>query len=358
MQSVAKILLALAIGICGGLLFLWLRLPLPWMLGSMCACLGAALLRLPIASPGRLRSPMVVVLGVLLGSAFTWEVMERATGWWLSLLMLIPYSVIIGLIGIPYLMRFAGCDRTTAYFAAMPAGLQEMVIVGRAMGGDDRQIALIHGARILLVVLSLPLLFQWLADVELGTGPGAGTPLTAVAPLELLILVACGVLGWQLGIRLRLPAALLFGPMIVSAIAHLTGISAAKPPDEIVALAQLVTGTWVGCRFVGVPLHTVATTVLNALGLVIIMLGVTAVMALVLAPLLDISFAAVVLAYAPGGVVEMGLVALALGLEVVFVATHHIARIIIVMAGAPLLFRLLRRTRWRSGGRNKPTEEP
>lgn len=344
-RRLGPLVLALLVGVSGALLFRWLQLPLPWMLGSMCACLTAALIRLPIAAPGRLRPPMVVVLGVLLGSAFTWEVLERATAWWLSLTLLIPYSVLIGLIGIPYLMRFAGLDRTTAYFAAMPAGLQEMVIVGRAMGGDDRKIALIHGARILLVVLSLPLLFQWLADVEVGGGPGAATPLLAEAPVELLILTLCGVLGWQLGLRLRLPAALMFGPMIVSAAAHLAGISESKPPDEIVALAQLVTGTVVGCRFVGVPLHIVVITVLHALGLVLIMLAVATGFALLLAPLLDTSFAAVVLAYAPGGVVEMGLVALALGLEVAFVATHHIARIVIIMAGAPFVFRLLDKRR-------------
>lgn len=345
------VLLALAIGTAGGALFHWLNLPLPWMLGSMCACLVAALLRVPVIAPGRLRAPMVVVLGVLLGSAFTQEVLIQATGWWLSLLMLIPYSVVIGLIGIPYLMRFARCDRTTAYFAAMPAGLQEMVIVGRAMGGDDRKIALIHAARILLVVLSLPLLFQWLSDAEIGTGPGNASPLLGAEPHELLILTLCGILGWQLGVRLRLPAALLFGPMIVSAIAHLAGISHAQPPDEIVAVAQLVVGTVIGCRFVDVPIHTVVLTLLHSLGLVFIMLAVTALIALSLLPFLDTSFPAIVLAYAPGGVVEMGLVALALGLEIAFVATHHIARIVLVMVGAPLVFKLLQRIG--SGGRGQ-----
>jgi uncharacterized membrane protein AbrB (regulator of aidB expression) len=47
-----------------------------------------------------------------------------------------------------------------------------------------------------------------------------------------------------------------------------------------------------------------------------------------------------ILAYAPGGVVEMSLVSLALGVDVAFVSTHHIARILLIVLLAPLAVRL------------------
>jgi uncharacterized membrane protein AbrB (regulator of aidB expression) len=50
----------------------------------------------------------------------------------------------------------------------------------------------------------------------------------------------------------------------------------------------------------------------------------------------------VLLAYAPGGLSEMSLVALATGAEVAFVALHHVVRIVMVILAAPLAFRLLR----------------
>ena len=49
-----------------------------------------------------------------------------------------------------------------------------------------------------------------------------------------------------------------------------------------------------------------------------------------------------VLAYAPGGVAEMSLVAIALHADAAFVALHHVIRIAAVMAAAPLVFKLLR----------------
>jgi len=48
-----------------------------------------------------------------------------------------------------------------------------------------------------------------------------------------------------------------------------------------------------------------------------------------------------ILAYSPGGLAEMSLVALALRIEVAFVAAHHIIRVFMVMVGAGLVFRFL-----------------
>ena len=59
----------------------------------------------------------------------------------------------------------------------------------------------------------------------------------------------------------------------------------------------------------------------------------------------DLPFAALLLAFVPGGIAEMGLVALALGQDVAFVSTHHVARVVLVIMLAPLAFRLLRRGR-------------
>ncbi|MBA3324853.1 MAG: AbrB family transcriptional regulator, partial [Rhodobacteraceae bacterium] len=61
-------------------------------------------------------------------------------------------------------------------------------------------------------------------------------------------------------------------------------------------------------------------------------------MAAALAPVVDAPVAAVFLAFAPGGVAEMGLVAVSLGTEPAFVVAHHLLRIVLTVAIAPLLF--------------------
>jgi uncharacterized protein len=49
------------------------------------------------------------------------------------------------------------------------------------------------------------------------------------------------------------------------------------------------------------------------------------------------------LAYSPGGLAEMSLIALSLGIEVAFVAAHHVIRVLIVMIGATPAFASLGR---------------
>jgi len=55
-----------------------------------------------------------------------------------------------------------------------------------------------------------------------------------------------------------------------------------------------------------------------------------------------LSIPALVLAYAPGGLAEMSLVALALSIDIAFVATHHAFRLFIVLLLVPPIFRWLK----------------
>jgi uncharacterized membrane protein AbrB (regulator of aidB expression) len=57
-----------------------------------------------------------------------------------------------------------------------------------------------------------------------------------------------------------------------------------------------------------------------------------------------IDLVVLLLAYAPGGVAEMSLIALAIGADAGFVAVHHLVRIVCVMVAVPLLTVAARRS--------------
>jgi len=330
---------ALAIGTVGGALFFTLNMPLAWMMGAMVLTTIAALSKLPLYVPGRLRSAMIAILGVLLGSTFTPEALDKVAEWPITLASLALYLLLVTGMLYVYFRRVVGFDPATAYFSATPGGLNEMVIVGRAMGGDDRAIALVHGARILLVVLTLPFWFRYAYGVgSAGGGAGTGT-LAGLGWLDGSVLVACAIVGPMLGKLLRLPAYRLVGPMLASAAVHIAGVTGSAPPMELVAMAQVVIGSAIGARFAGSPLKWVLKIIAASIGSTSLMLGATVGFAWVLAPLSGIDFAPIVLAFAPGGLAEMSLIALALGVETAFVATHHVARIVMIVIAAPLIFR-------------------
>ena len=80
-------------------------------------------------------------------------------------------------------------------------------------------------------------------------------------------------------------------------------------------------------------------TVRSAFGLAGIMLTLTFATALIFQAFTGYDFAPLVLAFAPGGLAEMSLVALALGEDPAFVATHQVIRIIVILMLASNIFR-------------------
>jgi len=333
--------LALAVGLIGALSADWITLPLPWMLGSMIACTIASLTNIRVGMPMKIRNPMVIVLGVLLGSGFSPEMIDHFSDWLVSLVLIVGYIFAVGLVIYPFFRRLAGYDPVTAYFCSMPGGLNEMVIIGKEMGGDDRRIVLTHASRIMIAVLIIPIWFRFSESVDMSNRDQFGVSIAAIPVQDLIVLFFCGALGMPLAKILRLPARLLIGPMLLSAFVHLTGITRSPPPLELINLAQLVIGSALGCRFVGAPLREVLEIIKFSVGATVLMIGLSVLFAILVHNLAGNNILTVVLAYAPGGLAEMSLIALALGVDVAFVATHHIWRISLVVIGAPILFKAL-----------------
>jgi len=333
----------LALGTAGGALFVLGGMPLPWMLGAVTATTLAATAGLRVAVEGRFRWAMVSVLGVMLGAAFHPGIIEDMATWWPSMLGLVGFVVVSLLAVAAYFRRAAGYDAPTAFFSAAPGGITYMAELGHAMGGDDRAIALNHALRIFLVVVSIPTAFALLLGYERpdGGAAGAGAAGSGLAPDDLAWLVGCAAGGSLAARLLRVPAGPLLGPMVASALVHGLGWTASHPPALLVAAAQVVVGCGIGARFSGVPAARIGRAFVVALGATAVLLVVTVAFAALLSLVTDLPVPELVLAYAPGGVVEMSLVSLAMDLDVAFVSSHHIARIFLVLALAPLASRLI-----------------
>ena len=301
-----------------------------------------------------LRQSMVVFIGAMLGSQFTPDLVDRIGQWAFTVGGLFIYGFVAVGIVLVYLARVGHYDPVTAYFAAAPGGLNDMTMIGRDMGGDDRVIALTHASRILLVVMTIPFLFRIFGGYEappglLPRGPGLALPLR-----EWVSLAACVTIGPFIARRLRLPAAFLLGALIMSAAAHLAGWATAAPPATMVAVAQVVLGTGVGCRFAGTHYREVLRVLRVSLGSALILMTSAVGFGLVLAEITGLPWYVITLAYAPGGLAEMSLVAFGIGQDVAFVATHHLCRIGMVVLLAPLAFRLIRKFMTSPGAAQRP----
>ena len=314
-------------------------LPLPWLLGPILACLVAALLGVPMKAIKPVSEAMRTILGVAVGATFTTTLLVSMTSMWPTLLLIPIMTGLIGILGVLYFQRLWGFDFATSYYGSMPGGLQDMLIFGEEAGGDVRALSLIHATRVMVIVVALPFLLTLVWDADLSNPPGV--PAATIDLQQLVLMVFCGIVGWQVAKRLGMFGASILGPLILAAAFALTGVLEHRPPAEAIWAAQFFIGMTVGCKYAGVTMEEVRTDVTAALGFCLILLLLTVAFAEIihladLAPPLE-----TILAFAPGGQAELTILALIVGADMAFVVAHHVLRIFVVILGAPLFSRWL-----------------
>ena len=333
-------LLTFAIAIAGAVLFLGLNLPLALLLGPMAACLVAALLGAKMQDAGTLGTFMRTFLGVAVGSSITPETIGHLPDFALSLLFVPLFIVVIGAVGYPLFRYVFGFNHPTAWYAAMPGGLQDMLVFGEEAGGDVRALSLIHATRVLVIVTSAPLIMTLYWGIDLSQPPGK--PALETDPVQIALMVFACFAGWKIAERVGLFGASILGPMILTGALSLTGIITTRPPAEIIWAAQFFIGIAVGVKYSGITWRElridVGAGVVYALMLAAISLAFFEVIYLAgLAPALD-----AFLAFLPGGQAEMVVIAIIAGADLAYVVSHHLLRIIIVILLAPIVARIFR----------------
>jgi len=329
------------ISAAGVAIFLLLDLPLPFLFGPMAASLVIALCGAPLAGLGQVSIAARSVLGVAIGTSVTPALVAELPSMLASVALVPLYIVVIGLIGVPFFRKVCGFDLVTAFYAAMPGGAADMTIFGQEAGANVRQLSLVHVTRLMVIMVVAPIILVNVYGVGL-THP-IGPPASDLPVWELVIMAVAAIVGWKGGERIGLFGAAILGPLLVSAVLSLAGILHLRPPREALLAAQFLIGMGIGVSYVGVTLRELRNTVAGGAVFVVILAALAgAVTELVtltgLAPPVE-GF----LSFIPGGQAEMSMLALVSGADLSFVVVHHLTRILVVILGAPVLFRLLRR---------------
>ncbi|NKX46149.1 AbrB family transcriptional regulator [Roseicyclus persicicus] len=329
----------LAIGAAGAGLFWLIGFPAAVLTGPAAAVSAATLMGLRTAMPPMLRDAVFLVIGITIGSTVTPEVIATALAWPLSLAVLVATLVAVMLVAMAALERLFRYDRTTALLAATPGHLSYVLGLSTELEADVARVALVQTVRVLLLTLLVPVLIA-LWGVE---GTGYLVDRGPIAPLHLVLTVPLALgLGLVLN-RLRVPAALVLGAMAVSALGHGADLTPGAIPPWLVTVAFIGMGTLIGTRFSGIDRRGLGAAFLAGFVTTLVACAVAAAGALVAAGIVGLPAAALLLAFAPGGVEVMAALAVETGLEPAFVAAHHVFRLIALTVLVPVMVVRLRR---------------
>lgn len=331
--------LCLLIAAIGGIIASYLKIPLPYILGSMAASMAAAMFNWPIGRPTSVFiTPMRATLGVLIGSAVSPTLFDNI-GAILTTAIFVPvYVVAASSFGMIYYRKIAKFSREQAFFCSLPGGLLIMTALADDSGMDIKRISLAHVLRIVFVVISLPFLAGIFMGIESVDISKVSIGIFDMALRDLALLLAAGVVGLLVAHQLKLPAGQIIGPLFVSAFLHISGFTSAKPPQEFINAAQIILGAYIGSRFIGENLSIVRSAIIHAIGHVTMMLSLSILLAYFLFAVFELPLMDGVLSFAPGGLPENSLIAFGLGLDVGFIATVQVCRLLFISFMAPVIY--------------------
>lgn len=329
----------LVIASLGALLFTWLNLPLPYLLGTLTATLVGSLLGFQPRVPLWLFLTMLSILGIYAGSALDTELLAGLMRWPISITVMIVLVVVTTVLNTAYFERYAGFSRITAMFAAVPGAQSLALLMCARYGGDERQVVIPQITRVLAVIYLVPLIlitFGAWAGIDIDRVRGTPAEPWVVPDWQTVVLaatVALATLG--LAFRLRWPQPTMLGPLCGIAILQASGLTELDIPGQALTPVQFVLGTFLGTRFAKIQWRSALG--MTGHGLVALMLTFVGVFLMtgLLVLVSDLPPAALLLAFAPGGLPEMVLIAATLDVDPAFVVVHQITRFLVIALVMP-----------------------
>lgn len=329
-------LLTSALGLVGGVVGWRLGLPAPALLGSVLAVTAASLAGLPVAFPERLRDLAFATVGSSLGAGLTPAFLSDLARWPISLAALCLTMLAIMAVSARLLTWGFGFGRTEALLGTSPGALSYAIALGVSGGHDMAPILVLQSLRLLLITLSLPLLLTGLGVEGAMQGEGQVT-----APIALSLLVILGA--WGLGrvaAGFGVPAAFFLAGILLSGGLHVSELVQGRMPLPVVFVGFVMIGCVIGARFAVIPPGALGRYWSASVVVVVAATALAALSALGVARSLGLPFGQVWVAFAPGGVEAMAAMALSLGYDPAFVATHHLVRILFLILVLPIIVRM------------------
>ena len=344
-SEIAQLGLTFAIALVTGWLFLQLQLPAPYLMGSLFGVWIIGGIFKPIQPHlGVARwfhVPVILGLGVLIGANFKAEIMAQASQWGFTVIVMILTTIIVSAIGYVFLRRLRNYEPNLAFLCCIPGGQAEALAMAREMVDKDYVVALFHLVRVVFVFVSTPLLLALIeGSAAVQNSNQALQAMPSIADLntrQLAIFVGVALVGFYISKMCRIPLPHLLGPMGLSTALHMGGWIEIPRINEFVMLAQLAIGGGVGARLAKVPFRELLTYLKDACINTTMILSAYLLAAVTITHVSGVDFLAIWLAFVPGGLYEVTLLALIFGFDVAFVAFHHTIRIAIIFASLPAI---------------------
>lgn len=253
---------------------------------------------------------------------------------------LVTFATLLASVAAGQILRLRRVDPVTATFSAVAGGATGLMAVADEMGADSRIVAVVQYLRVLLILISLPLIVSLVFRPPSGTTvlPGSSDP----HPVDYALVVAAATIGVAFAHLTHASGGTLLGCLFSTAILSGT-VHQMNVPSGIQGVGMLLIGMQVGLRFNRQTLDVLRRMALSALLAVSATILSCAAFGVLLARITRASDFDTYLATTPGGLPAILAVASSHSVDITFVTAVQVARILVVLLLAPLIARGVRR---------------
>ncbi|MFS0897951.1 AbrB family transcriptional regulator [Mycolicibacterium litorale] len=331
--------------------------------GLFAALAVGVVLALTALAPAGVPRPAGVVaqgvLGVYIGTMVQHDAFGALGSDWPFVVAIAVATLLLSVFAGALLGLHRDVTPLTGSLALTAGGASGLVAIARDLGGDDRVVSVVQYLRVALVTASMPLVVSFVYHPDT-SHPASGVTPSAPAPwyLSVGMLVVLVVVGAAGGRLLRLPGAGLLGPMALTVVLQLTGLSfGLSVPAVLVQVSYFVIGWQAGLAFTAASLRAIARILPAALALIVVLGVSTAGLGVVLAHYTALTPLEGYLATSPGGVYAVLATAVETGSNVTFIIAAQVLRVLLMLFASPLLARAVV---WagRRFSRHKPAMTP
>jgi membrane AbrB-like protein len=282
---------------------------------------------------------MQIVLGIATGLMFkSWDSQTVAAMLPSLGVMLLCLTVQSALAG-AWLLRVSGWNRKDSLLAVYPGALAAVFDLLESERASSKVIV-VHLIRLLSITVLVSVCIPGQSDAVLADN----SPLVMSTVLTLLSLIALCILLGRVLLNVGVPAPFMLTAIVLTGVSIKTGyLQAFHMPLWSVDAAIVLLGALIGSKFKDIPLKELVHHGRAGLIAVALMLLTAAAFAVIAGRVLGADTLSLWLAYMPGAIETIAIVAFGGGLNVVFILTHHLVRMV-MLHFAPAL--IVQARRW------------
>ncbi|MGO4715262.1 AbrB family transcriptional regulator [Bradyrhizobium sp. 2TAF24] len=313
----------------------WIGLPAAFMLGPLAAAISVQMAGGAVALPRGLVVAAQAVIGCLVARAITPTVIAGLAGHWPVFVGVVVLSVAASA-AIGWTMgRLRVVPGGTAVWGMLPGAASVMMVMAEAHGADFRLVAFMQYLRVVLVAAAASVVA--LVFVHGGGGRFAAGVFPPVDWPQFAATAAVALAGGVLGPLLRMPAGALLGPLVLAAVASVSGLIRIELPPAVLIASYAVIGWTTGLRFTRDVLATAARMLLPSVGATAVLMAFCGLLAWGLVVVLHVDPLTAYLATSPGGVDAAAIIAASTKVDTPFVmALQTIRMLLLLVIGPPV----------------------